>query len=89
MRRSKLRAQELEEAELAEHNRQQSRKDGLSMVEVRDRGWVRLSNGSVLEWPVDRELREGEARSRISRGSFKLNGRLYDSDEFRKWERWA
>jgi hypothetical protein len=89
MRKSKLSASEIEAQQLAEHQERSGRRDGFSMMTIRDRGWVRLSNGSVFEWPVERELGEGEARTHVPEGTFILDGKLYDVDEFRKWQRWA
>ena len=86
MRQSKLKAKELEEDEF---RHSQNRKHGYSMAQIRDRGWVRFSNGSVMEWHVNRPLEEYEARKVVPEGHFFLDGKLYDSDEFRKWERWV
>jgi hypothetical protein len=86
MRNSKLKALELEQAE---HEQRQSRNNGLSLMEVRDRGWYKLDNGSVIEWGVDRPLYNGEVRRHVPEGYFFLNGKIYDVDEFRKFLRWA
>lgn len=86
MRKSK---QEALEIEMAEAKRRSDRKNGYSLMEIRDRGWVRFENGSVMEWPVDRELLVGEARRHIPKGHFFLDGKMFDVDEFRKYERWV
>lgn len=86
MRKSSLKALELEEEE---SNQRQSRNNGLSLMSVRDRGWAKLSNGSVMEWSVDSPLQELVPRRQIPVGHFYLDGKLFDVDEFRKYERWV
>jgi hypothetical protein len=85
LRKSKMSALELEEQEL----RKESRKKGYSMMDIRDRGWAKLSNGSIIEWSVDRPLAEGEVRRRIEKGTVILDEKLYDVDELLRWLRWA
>ncbi len=90
MRTSKQKAIELEQQEgvRAEH-----RKSGLSLMEIRDRGWARLTNGTTILWPVDRELDENEARRFVPEGHFIIDtGKedfLFETDEVQKWIRWA
>lgn len=91
--RTKQSAAEIEELELAENNRRQTRKSGFSLMSVRDRGWIKLNNGVVLEWPVDRELLDGEVRSFIPKGYFGMvtgdKKIIFDAEEFKKYLRWA
>ena len=88
-----MKAQEIEEIEKAEADRKTSRRNGLSLASIRDRGWIRLNNGALLEWNVDRELEEGEARRIVPKGHFVLTDNnksmLFNTEEFRKWLRWC
>lgn len=88
-RTSKTTAAEIEAIEQTEANRIASRKTGLSLIEVRDRGWGRLRelSGSdvVLVWGVKDSLHKA--------GLFKLvvdkKELILDGEEFRKWLRWV
>ena len=94
MRQSNLTADQIFEAEKAADDRKQTRKSGFAMAEVRDKGWQRLDNGTVIAWPVDVELNPGEARQFIPEGHFTIHtpkgeSLLFNADEFRKWLRWV
>lgn len=87
MRKSRLSQEEV--AELDEINRQDTRNSGFNLMSTRDRGGTMLSNGVVVEWHVDRPLKEGEARTRIYPGDFIIDGKVYDSEELMKYLRWS
>ena len=97
MRKSKQSAAEIEQAELEDNNRKVNRKAGFSLMDIRDRGWVRLPNlagGSVLmSWHVKTPLKELECRQVVPDNEFILNvdGKVIalDAEEFRKWLRWV
>lgn len=94
MRRSKLTADEIFDAEKAADDRTQTRKSGFAMAVNRDKGWQLLTNGATILWPLNKELRDGEARQYIPEGYFALRTPkgeflLFDADEFRKWLRWV
>lgn len=90
MRKSKQSAAEIEQLELAESQRRGKRnKVFKSLVPERDRGWVRLSNGSVFQWPVTAPLEELVPRQHVPEGHFMLDGKLYDYDEFLRYARWV
>lgn len=94
MRRSKLKAEEIEQLDRAEDDRRRSRKNGYSLMEDRDRGGMRLSNGAIIEWHVPKERRtDGVCYSGIESGNFILNiegqKAVFSADEFRKWVRWV
>lgn len=86
MRQSKQKALEIEQAE---HDSKQNRSNGLSLAEIRDRGWSKLSNGIMMEWHIDRPMEEGEVRRNIPEGFFVLDGKVYELDEFNRFLRWA
>lgn len=93
-RKSKLTVVEIEEAEQTEDNRRQGRKLGFSLMDLRDQGYGRMSNGVVIEWPIPKERRkDGVPYRDIPKGKFILHvGReqvLCDADEFMKFLRWA
>ena len=87
MRQSKQTAQEIEQIERAEADQRSSRNRGLSMMEIRDRGWVNLSNGIKMFWDAE------DSPVMVPGNHFLLQvgGRRYcfDAEEFRKWLRWA
>lgn len=89
MRKSKTTAAEIEAVELAADTRKRKRGEGFALMSVRDRGWKRLSNGVLMEWQVDRPLEEYEVRTHVPNGMFKLDGKMYDADDFRKYLRWV
>lgn len=93
MRKSKISAEEMEASLLAEDKRKKDRANAFGLMSVRDRGWVELQNGAVMEWPVVAEPEDYVPRSVIPEGSFLLHikGETYafDTDEFRKFLRWA
>lgn len=86
MRKSKEKALEVEQAEF---QRRENRNNGLSLAAIRDRGWVKLTNGSILEWHIDRPFYDGEVRTHVPEGMFMLDRKLFDVDEFRKFLRWS
>lgn len=87
MRKSRLSAEESNQ--LDEINRQETRKTGFSLMEIRDRGHATLSNGSVLHWHVNRPLKEGEARQTVPDGDLLIDGKPFDAEELMKVIRWA
>lgn len=87
MRKSSLSAQESNE--LDEINRQETRKTGFTLMEIRDRGWARLSNGSLLQWHTDRPPREYEARQSIRNGDILIDGKPFNAEDLMKYLRWA
>lgn len=89
MRRSKLKAAEIEAQELADNQRKQNRRNGMSLMPERDQGWGKLSNGQVIEWPVDAPLQELVPRRVIPNGQVVIDEIFYDVDELRRYLRWA
>lgn len=95
MRKSHLSASEIEAEELEEYNRKRTRKRGYSMMSVRDRGYSILNNGVKIVWPVAGEWSEEQggiqtkSGTGVPTGHFKLDGKLYDADDFRRFLRWV
>lgn len=93
MRKEKLVVDEIQAAEKAKSDRESGRRDGFSMMKVRDLGWNWFSNGALIEWNTARPLGDGEARTCVPKGSFILtiDGKktLFDAEEFRKSLRWV
>jgi hypothetical protein len=94
MRKSKHSADEIEAAERAADDRKHSRGNGFDMMSVRDRGWGRLPNGTVMEWWVEPgKRRDGIAYSNVPQGMFLLHTEkqdiMFDADDFRKLLRWV
>jgi len=89
MRQSKLTADEIQAAEKAADERRRSRDNGFSLMSIRDRGWVRLETGQILEWHTDRPLYEGEARQHVPEGHIMIDAQLFNVDEFQKFLRWS
>ena len=93
MQKSKLTAEEILTAEKAKDDRVQSRKRGFAKMSERDRGWMRLSNDSLIIWHATppEHLTENEfwAHPNIPEGMFLLDGKVYDAEEFRKALRWV
>lgn len=93
MRKSKLTAADIEAAEQAADSRRTARNQGFSLMEIRDRGWMEIANGAIVEWPTDTELTEYVPRRIIPEGHFVINmgkeSALFDADDFRKVLRWV
>lgn len=91
MRKTTLNDQEVTEVD--EYKRRDRRNNAFGLMRTRDRGWVRLKNGAIFEWPTDRSLEEGEVRTHVPKGHFLLtiNGKttLFDADEFGMYTRWV
>lgn len=97
-RQSKIKSEDALAAELASNDRKEKRQTGFDMMHERDKGYERLSNGTVFAWHVDpklqeRYLRPGELKKNIPEDSFVLvvDGKeiLFNTDEFRQSLRWA
>lgn len=92
-RQNKFTVEESHAAEISADDRRRNRATGFAKMHERDRSFRRLSNGSIIHWPVNRELDEYEARLDIPEGMFALtiDGKehYFDTDEFRQWLRWA
>jgi len=94
MRKSKLTAEEIEAAELAADNRKKSRRDGFSLMAVRDRGIAELSNGIVVRWPHKTKWSDeingiSTRETSIPEGTFMIDNKLYDVDELQRFLRWV
>lgn len=98
MRNTSLSSQEIEE--LDSFNKQQTRKTGLDLIPVKERGFAQLSNGAKVYWhhtTRDSEVSEDGivtvASPRVPDNHFgiEFNGELitFNSEELRKWLRWA
>jgi len=97
MRKTSLSNQEI--AELDEFNKGQTRKSGLDLIPVKERGFAQLSNGAKVYWhhtPRDSEEVNGivtVATPRVPDNHFgiEFNGELitFNSEELRRWLRWA
>ncbi len=87
MRKSRLSQEEV--AELDEFKRRDTRNSGYNLMSVRDRGWSRLSNGSLLQWHTDSPLRECEARQSVYNGDLLIDGKAFTAEELMKYLRWA
>lgn len=94
-RQSKLSAQEV--AELDETKQRETRNSGLSLMDIRDRGYAYIrdySGGSVtMHWNVHRPLKNGEARRVIPDGKVLFTKGdteiVFDVEELNKSLRWA
>lgn len=90
---------EQEVADLNEFNRQQTRKGGLDLIPVRDRGVAKLSNGATVYWHhPKRETEEVNGVSMVITAKVPDNhfGIVVDdkmitfnAEELRKYLRWA
>lgn len=96
MRSAKLSVDEVQEAEQAAEDRKQSRKQGFAKMYERDSVMRRLSNGITMLWHVDPELVKtppGGVWPNIPEDKFMLivDGKehYFNTEEFRKWLRWA
>jgi hypothetical protein len=90
MRKAPKSEQEIAEIEAAE--RQDRRKGGFGLMAIRDRGWGRMSNGTVMVWHVDRED-DGTLRHDVPDDHFMLiidgKEKMFEAEEFRRWLRWV
>lgn len=94
MRKTKLTMDEILTAEKAADNRKRSRKQGFDKMHERDQHWKRLSNDTIMLWYVHPDQRNpGLAYEFIPEDGFALiiGGKkyVYDTEEFRRWLRWA
>lgn len=100
MRQGDLTYSEIEAAERAKDDRIRGRKNGYSMMELRDMGRRQLSNGWVIQWPVEERFAWGPETNgvkvrtnKVPEGKFELSkdgkAYLFDAEEFRKWLRWC
>ena len=92
-RKSKLTAEEIQAAEMAEDDRKKNRNNGFSLMDIRDRGWARLNNGIIIVWHTDKPLNNGEVRDYIPPGHFALHldkeKYIFEADDFQKFLRWV
>ena len=89
MRSSQTSALDLEEQEFSKERQKHSRKGGLSLMEVRDRGYGKVyemkGNDVTLIWGVRDDLaHENLFKLKIGRQEY-----IFDAEEFRKFLRWA
>lgn len=99
MTKTKLTTDEIIEAEKAKSDRVESRKRGHAKMKERDQGWVRLSNGVLMEWSIPGGWSEEiggisvSIGNHIPEGNFLLKmgkeTKLFDAEEFRRWLRWV
>lgn len=87
MRNTQLRPEEI--AEMDATKQKETRAMGLDLMPVRDRGWGKLRNGTLVEWHTDRPLQELEARRYVPDGMVVIDNKLYDTEELRRFLRWA
>lgn len=85
---------EQEKLEVEAAGRTDSRKSGFKMMDLRDSGAVRLSNGVYMHWHVPPKDRSpGLAYLNVPDASFVLEfGKkklVFDGEEFRRWLRWV
>jgi len=97
-RNSKISSLDALKAEQEASKRKEIRATGFAKMHERDKGYERLSNGTVFAWHVDpkiqeRYLKAGELKKNIPEDSFVLvvDGKeiLFNTDEFRQSLRWA
>lgn len=97
MRRGKLTTDEIFTAEKAADDRRISRNNGYSLMKDRDMGAVTLSNGISMLWHVPKPDFPEEGihvyPKNIPEDSFILKVGseeiMFDTEEFRRWLRWA
>lgn len=94
MRTGKQTAEEIEAAELAEHQRRTHRAQGFSLMDDRDRGYTVLSNGIPFIWHVPKDNRQsGLGYLNVPDNHFVLEIKgekhLFDAEEIRRVLRWA
>lgn len=87
MRKSTLSQEEV--AELDAFNKGETRKSGFNLMSDRDKGYAKLTNGSEVQWHVDRPLRNYEARLFVRPGNIIIDGKKFNVDELMKYTRWA
>lgn len=83
--------------EIAADERRRTRKMGFDKMHERDQAWRRLSNGTTMLWHVPKDRHPigllGPVMPNVPEDKFALviNGKeiLFDTEEFRKWLRWA
>ena len=94
MRKAKADENEILAVEKAKDDRRRQRARGFKMMDVRDSGWNRFSNGTEILWYVPEERREeGVAYMQVPDGMFVLKignkTALFDAEEFRRSLRWV
>lgn len=81
-----------EKADMAEAERRERRNSGLDLMQARDRGGARLSNGVIMEWHVDNRQPYQPYRN-LPPGYFVLTidgkSALFDTEEFKEHFRWV
>lgn len=78
------------EAEKVSDLRKGRRTKAFKTMQVRDLGSKRLSNGVLLEWHTPKPEDDGPwLWKSIPPNMIMLDGKLYDTEELRKWLRWA
>lgn len=94
MRNTNLRPEEI--AELDDIQKKEFRRGGLSLMQVRDRGWVKLKGLDKtigVEWHSSRDLFDGEARRNVPDGHVVLTidgkSACIQTEELLKYLRWA
>jgi hypothetical protein len=86
---------EILNAEKAESDRRTGRNNGYGLMRERDRGWARLSNGALIQWHTPRPKITSELPDyyvfppSIPPTMVAIDGKLYDTEDLRKWLRWA
>lgn len=89
----KLTAAEILKAEEAAEQRRQNRANGFSLMKDRDMGSHRLSNGVLMNWHVPKPKEGDYIWRHIPEDGFELeiDGKriLFNTEEFRRWLRWA
>lgn len=96
MRKSTLSEQEI--AEFDDFQKKETRKGGLNLMPVRDRGSAVMSNGSRVRWHTSNppkqsfEIDGKEAvvtSGTIPDGMFEINGVIFNAEELMRHLRWA
>ena len=96
MRKSTLSEQEI--AEFDDFQKKETRKGGLDLMPVRDRGAAKLSNGASVRWHTNnppKQVLDLDGKEMIITsgtvpdGTFEVNGVLFNAEELMKHLRWA
>ena len=97
-RNTTLSAQEI--TEMDEMKQKDTRNKGLKLMPVRDRGWMRLSNGAIVYWHHPARETEQTAdgisfiiKPKVPDNHFgiEVEGKLtiFDAEELRRYLRWS
>lgn len=93
MTKKPMTSDEILAIEKAADDRRQNRRNGFELMDIRDQGWHRLSNGVTISWHTPKPTGDNYIWRYIPEGTFELqvNGEkiLFDAEEFRRWLRWA